>query len=283
MQINITFLSIVLAFTSTGFGRSSNSTRFGLMAHELHQEEPAQSDLSTLSVETSTQSPTRRRTPGTLRHTVTRVHTVLETIRTTSTIAAATQDTSMCLHTHSAEGSGFMTHMMPCSLTGMALAPPAPTSTISAPAEGTPMCAHTHTQNGTAFFTHTIACSLTNRPMGGDNVYTELPFSHVPCTTCDTLTSTITRVDAGVTTLATTTKTINRVCPTCNWSLINETHTLSGINTVTYTTEVWRFPETTLPTRDPNAAPYTTQTMAFPIVSKTFYITRRAESTSVSA
>ncbi|KAL5327578.1 hypothetical protein ACEPPN_005279 [Leptodophora sp. 'Broadleaf-Isolate-01'] len=204
MQINITFLSIVLALTSTGFGLPSNSSRFGIIGHELQEEDPpAQSSLSTLSgetptrsptdrrtsqsststvsVETSTQSPTRGRTTqsspctpndetptpsptrrrttqsspstarvetstqspapcgatGALGQTVTRVQTVIETVHTTTTITAAAEDTSMCLHTHSASGSGFLTHMMPCSLTGLPLAPPPPTSTILAAAEAT--------------------------------------------------------------------------------------------------------------------------------------------------
>ncbi|XMA11806.1 hypothetical protein WAI453_004597 [Rhynchosporium graminicola] len=271
MQISITFLSIVLSLSTISFGLPSNSTRFGLIGNELHEEEP-KSDLQTLGVESSTQSPTRRRTTGSSSYTFTRVHTVVETIRTTFKITAATEDSSMCLHTHSMNGAE-MIHTRPCALTGL---PPAPPSTISAAAEVS-MCVDTHTQNGTAFLTHTIPCSLTDRSYG-HQVVTEKPFSHVLCRTCDTVTSTMTFVENDLTSLATTTLTINPDCPDC--FLANMTYTDRGVdNTITYTTEQWQQSSVAW---NPDALPVTTVAIPLPMLSKTVYITRRSEPTSSS-
>ncbi|KAL2060749.1 hypothetical protein VTL71DRAFT_9391 [Oculimacula yallundae] len=276
MQLSITLLSILLSLLSLGFTLPSNRTRFGLIGHELQNEPPAQSDLTTLNVETSTEAPNRLPTTGTLSHTVTRVHTVIETIRTTATIQACTEETSMCLHTHSANGSDIV-HTRPCAPTGMPLAPSS--SNNSAVADSVPMCAHTHTESGTAVFSHTIACSL----IGGfqDKWQTEEPaFTPTTCKTCTTLTSTITQVESGVTSLATTTKTINPVCPTCDWSIVRETYTVRGpLNTITYTTEVWRTPQTTAPALAPGT-PMTTISLVLPNISKTVYFTRPADPSS---
>ena len=178
--------------------------------HEGHQEDPS-SDLHTVSV----------------------LKTTLETVHVPSS--------SVCLQTH-AVGTDVMTHTRPCSPKS-ALLSPSVTSIVKAEAtksQPTGICTQTYTQNGSAFFTATVPCSLAN--VGGGpyavNTDTEMPFARNSCDFCDTRTSTITAVNSGVTSLATTTMTVNRACTTC--FLVNETNTISGLNTITHTTDVWR-------------------------------------------
>ncbi|PVH83928.1 hypothetical protein DL98DRAFT_613236 [Cadophora sp. DSE1049] len=224
MQIQITVLSLVLALSTLGFGHPPHTLKSSAIGREAHQEDPL-SDLHTVSV----------------------LKTTLETVRVPAS--------SMCLHTHTV-GSDVMTHTRPCSPKSMPLAPHV-TSIIRAAAtksQPTGTCTQTYTQNGSAFFTATVPCSHTNVMGGPDAVHTEMPFAPNSCGTemCDYRTSTITAVNAGITSLSTTTTTINRACLSC--SLVNETNTISGLNTITYTTEVWRTNQTG------NAAPQRPQT-----------------------